>query len=549
MAFEIFGFEIGKKKKEVDSFVEKISDDGSLTLEGSGGTVTHGMSFDLSAKTEHELIHHYREMACMPEVDYAIDDILNEAIITDEKKPAVKIDLDTLDQPDRIKNKIRDEFDEILRLLDFQNTGYETFRKWYVDGRLYYHMVVDESRPKNGIQELRWIDPTTIKKVKKVKKEKKKNIELIKTDEEFFVYTPKHYMASWSPNQKSMMSTQAIKVHVDSVAYVTSGMLDKNKMMVLSNLHKAIKPFNQLKMIEDAVVIYRLSRAPERRVFYIDVGNLPKLKAEQYLKNIMTKYKNKMTYNASTGEVQDGKNHMSMLEDYWLPRREGGRGTEINTLPAGQNLGEIEDIKYFKAKLYKALNVPSSRLETEGNNFNIGRSAEISRDELKFSKFVTRLRTKFSNLFDEILRTQLILKKIITSDDWEVFKEYITYDFLRDSYFAELKNMEVLKDRLETLQTLDDQGGFAGKYFSKEWIQKNVLQMDEIEIKEVEDQLKKSDDPEYSYGQPTKDEDGNPLPINPDNGGDGGGSNFDGNDSGNNFDDEEEENEKIRKLL
>ena len=255
MAFEIFGFEIGKKKKEVDSFVEKISDDGSLTLEGSGGTVTHGMSFDLSAKTEHELIHHYREMACMPEVDYAIDDILNEAIITDEKKPAVKIDLDTLDQPDRIKNKIRDEFDEILRLLDFQNTGYETFRKWYVDGRLYYHMVVDESRPKNGIQELRWIDPTTIKKVKKVKKEKKKNIELIKTDEEFFVYTPKHYMASWSPNQKSMMSTQAIKVHVDSVAYVTSGMLDKNKMMVLSNLHKAIKPFNQLKMIEDAVVI------------------------------------------------------------------------------------------------------------------------------------------------------------------------------------------------------------------------------------------------------------------------------------------------------
>ena len=495
MAFEIFGFEIGKKKqKEADSFVIPESDDGSLTLEGSGGSVAYGLSFDAQAKNEHDLIHHYREMAVQPEVDYAIDDILNEAIVTDEHKPAVTIRLDTLDTTAGIKNKIRDEFDTVLKLLDFQNTGYETFRKWYVDGRLYYHMMIDESRGKNGVQELRWIDPTTIKKVKQIKKQKKKNVDMVKTDEEFFIYRPRMRVPGQATGKQAYMpvsSTAQIKVHKDAIVYVTSGVLDQSRALVLSNLHKAIKPLNQLRMIEDAVVIYRLSRAPERRVFYIDVGNLPKMKAEQYLKNIMTKYKNKLTYNATTGEVQDAKNHMSMLEDYWLPRREGGRGTEITTLPGGQSLGEIEDIQYFRRKLYKSLNVPISRLETEGNNFNLGRTAEITRDELKFSKFVSRLRTRFSTLFDEVLKTQLILKKVITVDDWDIFKEDITYDFLRDSHFAELKNSELMKDRLENLSQVDDAGEFLGKYFSKEWVRKNVLHMDEFDIKHMDKQIEK----------------------------------------------------------
>tara|TARA_Y100000590_G_scaffold102433_2_gene116400 strand:- start:4381 stop:5976 length:1596 start_codon:yes stop_codon:yes gene_type:complete len=494
MAFELFGFEIGKKKKkEADSFVIPESEDGSITLEGAGGSIAFGMTFDAEAKNEHDLINHYREMASQPEVDYAIDDILNEAIVTDESKPAVTIRLDNLDTTVGIKNKIRAEFENVLQLLDFQNSGYEIFRKWYVDGRLYYHMMVDETRGKNGIQELRWIDPTTIKKVKQLGKKKKKNIDIVKTDDEFFIYRPKMRMPGQVASAPYMpaSSTTQIKVHKDSIVYVTSGILNQSRSLVLSNLHKSIKPMNQLRMIEDAVVIYRLSRAPERRVFYIDVGNLPKMKAEQYLKNIMTKYKNKLTYNATTGEVQDSKNHMSMLEDYWLPRREGGRGTEITTLPGGQSLGEIEDIQYFRRKLYKSLNVPISRLETDGNNFNLGRTAEITRDELKFSKFVARLRTRFSTLFDEVLKTQLVLKKVITVDDWEDFKEDINYDFLRDSHFAELKDSELMKDRLENLQQIDDAGEYMGKYFSKEWVRKNVLRMDEFDIKNMDKQIEK----------------------------------------------------------
>jgi hypothetical protein len=489
MAINLFGFTIKRQDDDVDntpSFVPETNDDGAVDITGAGA---YGTYFDLegSVRSENELVTRYREMSLTPECELAIDDIINEAINTDEMEQSVSARLDKLKLSDGIKTKIRNEFSEVLRLLDFDNSGSDIFRRWYVDGRLYYHNVIDINNPNKGIQELRYIDPRTIKKVREIEEDgKNKEHHLVKKTKEYYVY-----------NEKGMSEAQSgIKVAPDSITYVTSGVLDAQRKMVLSHLHKAIKPLNQLRMVEDAVVIYRLSRAPERRIFYIDVGNLPKGKAEAYLRDTMQRYKNKLVYDANTGEIRDDKKHMSMLEDYWLPRREGGRGTEITTLPGGSNLGEMDDVIYFQKKLYKSLNVPSSRLESE-NAFTMGRASEITRDEVKFARFIAKLRKRFTHLFDDLLRKQLILKSIISPEDWDGMKENIFYDFLQDTYFAELKEAEIIRERLGLLNEIDQ---YSGKYFSKKWVQTNILQMHEDEQEamqsEIEDEIKNGELPD-----------------------------------------------------
>lgn len=481
MAINLFGFTIKRNAEDEDnqpSFVPETNEDGAVDISGAGA---YGTYFDLegSVRNENDLVTRYREMSLMPECELAIDDIINEAINTDDMQQSVNVRLDNLKVSDGIKSKIKTEFNEVLRLLDFDNSGSDIFRRWYVDGRLYYHNVIDVTNPKTGIKELRYIDPRTIKKVRELDEDKENQgqteARLVKKTKEYFVY-----------NEKGMSEAQSgIKIAPDSVTYVTSGVLDAQRKMVLSHLHKAIKPLNQLRMVEDAVVIYRLSRAPERRIFYIDVGNLPKGKAEAYLRDTMTRYKNKLVYDANTGEIRDDKKHMSMLEDYWLPRREGGRGTEISTLPGGSNLGEMDDVVYFQKKLYKSLNVPSSRLESE-NAFALGRSSEITRDEVKFARFISKLRKRFTHLFDDLLRKQLILKGVISPEDWDMMKENIFYDFLQDTYFAELKEAEIIRERLGLLNEIDQ---YAGKYYSKEWVQKNILQMHEDDIKKMQAEI------------------------------------------------------------
>jgi hypothetical protein len=489
MAINLFGFTIKRQDDDVDntpSFVPETNDDGAVDISGAGA---YGTYFDLegSVRSENELVTRYREMSLTPECELAIDDIINEAINTDEMEQSVSARLDKLKLSDGIKTKIRNEFSEVLRLLDFDNSGSDIFRRWYVDGRLYYHNVIDINNPNKGIQELRYIDPRTIKKVREIEEDgQNKEHHLVKKTKEYYVY-----------NEKGMSEAQSgIKVAPDSITYVTSGVLDAQRKMVLSHLHKAIKPLNQLRMVEDAVVIYRLSRAPERRIFYIDVGNLPKGKAEAYLRDTMQRYKNKLVYDANTGEIRDDKKHMSMLEDYWLPRREGGRGTEISTLPGGSNLGEMDDVIYFQKKLYKSLNVPSSRLESE-NAFTMGRASEITRDEVKFARFIAKLRKRFTHLFDDLLRKQLILKSIISPEDWDGMKENIFYDFLQDTYFAELKEAEIIRERLGLLNEIDQ---YSGKYFSKKWVQTNILQMHEDEQEamqsEIEDEIKSGELPD-----------------------------------------------------
>jgi hypothetical protein len=415
-----------------------------------------------------------------PECDSAIEDIINEGIVANEKDAAVAIELDRLMYPKKIKDRIREEFETVLELLNFDTKGHDIFRRWYVDGRLYYHKVIDQKNPRKGVQELRYIEPKKIRKVKEIKKGVKAgtSVELVTKVEEYFLYNDKGLKTG---------TTEGIKIAPDSITYVPSGVIDQNKGHVLSYLHKAIKPVNQLRMIEDALVIYRISRAPERRIFYIDVGNLPKQKAEQYLKDVMNRYRNKLVYDASTGEIRDDRNHMSMLEDFWLPRREGGRGTEITTLPGGSNLGEIDDIQYFKKKLFQSLNVPISRLEAEGG-FSLGRSTEITRDELKFTKFVQRLRKKFTPLFTDILKTQLILKGVLTLEDWKKIHQHIQFDFLQDGHFAELKRAELLNDRISTLGSIES---YIGTFFSKEWVQKNVLNLTDHEIENMQAQMNK----------------------------------------------------------
>jgi hypothetical protein len=451
-------------------------------------------------RTEFDLIKRYREMALHPECDSAIEDIVNEAIVSDTNDSPVQIDLDNLKASDGIKKKIREEFKYILELLDFDKKSHEIYRNWYVDGRLFYHKVVDLKNPEAGIQELRYIDAM---KMRYVRQAKKKDSDKYKISnrmvdnpmdydfpeiEEYFIYEPKMSYPTGTPAPGALGgSNSGIKMTKDSVTYCTSGLVDRNKGSTLSYLHKAIKSLNQLRMIEDSLVIYRLSRAPERRIFYIDVGNLPKVKAEQYLRDVMMRYRNKLVYDANTGEIRDDKKFMSMLEDFWLPRREGGRGTEITTLPGGQNLGEITDIEYFKKKLYNSLNVPPSRMDGEGG-FNLGRSSEILRDEVKFSKFVARLRKRFAAMFSDMLRTQLILKNIITPEDWRVMDEHIQYDFLYDNHFAELKDAELLNERLNMVQVAEP---YIGKYFSQDYVRRKILRQTDIEIIEQDAIIKK----------------------------------------------------------
>ena len=450
-------------------------------------------------RTEYDLIKRYREMALHPECDSAIEDIVNEAIVSDTNDSPVSIELSNLNASDGIKKKIREEFKYILELLDFNKKSHEIYRNWYIDGRLYYHKVIDLKNPHEGILELRYIDAMKMRYVRQQKQTEKdrlrNRLSNINNDdpmqyefpqiEEYFVYNPK--MTYPTTNPSSMGGTGGVKFTKDSVVYCTSGLVDRNKGSTLSYLHKAIKSLNQLRMIEDSLVIYRLSRAPERRIFYIDVGNLPKVKAEQYLRDVMMRYRNKLVYDASTGEIRDDKKFMSMLEDFWLPRREGGRGTEISTLPGGQNLGEITDIEYFKKKLYRSLNVPPSRMDGEGG-FNLGRSSEILRDEVKFSKFVARLRKRFSAMFSDILRTQLILKNIITPEDWNLMDEHIQYDFLYDNHFAELKDAELLAERLNMVQAAEP---YVGRYFSQDYVRRKVLRQTDEEIIEQDKLIKK----------------------------------------------------------
>lgn len=506
---QLFGFEISRKKKQEDqeenkTFALPQNDDGAVTIQ-SGAYYGTYVDLDGVVRNEIELITRYREMSMQPELETAIDEIVNEAIVNDDSDTGVEIDTDELKQPEKIKKAIREEFDVMLKLLNFGNMGHEIFRRWYVDGRLFYHIVLDENNPKKGIKELRYIDPRRIRKIREIQKSKdpRTGLELVKKVNEYYLYNERGIIGAHS--------NLGAKIAVDAIVNVNSGLMDSKRAMVLSYLHKAIKPLNQLRMIEDATVIYRLSRAPERRIFYIDVGNMPTIKAEQYLKDIMTKYRNKLVYDSNTGEIKDDRKHLSMLEDFWLPRREGGKGTEITTLPGGQNLGELEDVKYFEKKLYKALGVPITRLEAQQGGI-LGRSTEITRDELKFTKFVTRLRNKFATLFDDLLRVQLIVKGICTEEEWNEFKEDIWYDFKKDNNFTELKEAELLQNRIQTLQLVDP---YVGRYYSMEWVRKNVLMMDDEDIEEMKKQIEEEQATNAPDAALTSDMAGNPLPIQP----------------------------------
>lgn len=487
----LFGFSIEDNEKTPPSVVSPVppnNQDGSENYVSSG---FFGSYVDIEGvyRNESDLIRRYRTMALYPECDSAIEDIVNEAIVSDTNDSPVQIELSNLNASDNIKKKVREEFRYILELLDFDKKSHEIFRNWYIDGRLYYNKVIDQKNPQAGIQELRYIDASKIRYVRQIKKSGKDSLQSAQNQyqnsdqlaynfpeiEEYFIYTP-----SPGGGVGFNSSKKGVKMTRDSITYCTSGLVDRNKGLTLSWLHKAIKPINQLMMIEDSLVIYRLSRAPERRIFYIDVGNLPKIKAEQYLRDVMTRYRNKLVYDANTGEVRDDKKFMSMMEDFWLPRREGGRGTEITTLPGGQNLGEITDINYFQRKLYRALNVPETRIQGEGG-FSLGRSSEILRDEIKFSKFVGRMRKRFSSMFNDMLKTQLLLKNIVTPEDWEYMADHIQYDFVYDNHFAELKNAELTTERLNLAQLAEP---YVGKYYSQDYLRRNILRQTDEEIVE-----------------------------------------------------------------
>jgi hypothetical protein len=483
---ELFGFKIERSSKDSGgeaTFSTPTPDDGTIDVAG-GGFFGQVLDTDGRERTDLDLIRRYRDIAQQAECDTAIEDIINEGIVANQNDVAVEITLDRLPYPEKIKQKIRAEFHEVLRLLSFEQKGHDIFRRWYVDGRCFYHKIIDSKNPRKGITELRYIDPTKIKKVREVIKgvDKKTSIPMTEKIDEYYIYNEKGLASAGTSG-----TNQGLRISLDSITYCPSGLIDGNSGRVLSYLHKAIKPVNQLRMIEDALVIYRISRAPERRIFYIDVGNLPKVKAEQYLKDVMNRYRNKLVYDASTGEIRDDRNHMSMLEDFWLPRREGGRGTEITTLPGGSNLGEIDDIQYFQKKLYKSLNVPISRMDSDAG-FSLGRASEITRDELKFTKFVQRIRKKFVPLFTDILKSQLLLKGVIAPEDWPSIQEHLQYDFLQDGHFAELKDAELLNDRLSALDSIQ---GYIGTFFSKEYVLKKVLRMNDAEIADMNDQIKK----------------------------------------------------------
>jgi hypothetical protein len=477
----LFGYTIQKKKDEApkQSFVPPTDDDGASSVNASGFFGTY-IDIDVIAKTENDLISRYRDASNYPDCDSAIEDIVNEAVAAQDDEVVVKLDLEKVELSKSVKNLIEEEFDNILKLLDFNSKAHDIFKRWYIDGRIYYHKIVNTSSPKQGIQELRYIDPRKIKKMRKINKQKdqKTGVEFITIIEEFFIYNEKGLIATVP---STATSAQGIKIAPDSITYCTSGLLDLDRNMVLSHLNKAIKVVNQLRMVEDSLVIYRMTRAPERRIFYIDVGNLPKAKAEQYVKSIMNQYRNKVTYDASTGEIRDEKKTMSMLEDFWMPRREGGKGTEITTLDGGQNLGEINDINYFQNKLYQALNVPLSRMKPE-TGMNFGRQAEITRDELKFNKFISRLRRKFAELFDDLLKTQLVLKGVMSAEEWDKIKEDIYYEFTQDSYTTEAKESEILRNRLDLLNTIVPH---VGTYFSREYVYDKILHMTEDDVEDM----------------------------------------------------------------
>jgi hypothetical protein len=496
--FSLFGFTIARdvsdQDKEVQqSFSPPSNDDGALTITSAAYYGTY-VDLDGTAKNDVELISRYREMAMQPEIESAIDDIVGEAIVQDDDGTSIKLVLDNLEQPTKIKNAIKAEFDTIVKLLNYKSMSQDIFRRYYVDGRLFYHIIIDQENPAAGIKELRYIDPRKLRKIREIKKQKdeRTGVDVMNVVNEYYIYNDKVTTGS-SQN----FGPIGVRITADSIVSVVSGLMDSRRAVVLSYLHKAIKPLNQLRMIEDATVIYRISRAPERRIFYIDVGNLPKLKAEQYLRDIMVKYKNKLVYDSNTGEVRDDRKHLSMLEDFWLPRREGGKGTEIATLPGGQNLGELEDVKYFEKKLYKSLNVPISRLNPETSGFSLGRTGEITRDELKFSKFVDRLRNKFTDLFDQALKTQCVLKGVCTAEEWADFKQNIHYDFIRDNNFAELKEAELITNRLQLLSAVD---AYTGRYFSQSWIQRNVLRLTDDEIGEMQKEM--DEEKEAGFGLP-----------------------------------------------
>ena len=480
----LFGFEIKKRVdpvKEAETnktFAQPDNDDGAVTVQSGSYYGVH-VDMDGIIRNEIELITRYREMSMQPEISEAIDDIVNEAVVTENNGKSVELNVDELKQPEAVRKKITAEFDNILKMLGFGANGHDTFKRWYVDGRLFYHVVIDESNPQKGIQEIRYIDPRRIRKIREIqrKKDPATSVDIIVRTNEYYLYNERGIIGAHS--------NMGTKIAVDSIVNVNSGQMESRRAMVLSYLHKAIKPLNQVRMVEDATVIYRLSRAPERRIFYVDVGNMPTIKADQYLRDIMTKYRNKLVYDSSTGEIRDDRKHMSMLEDFWLPRREGSRGTEITTLPGGQNLGEMEDVKYFEKKLYKALGVPISRLEPN-QGFSLGRTTEIQRDELKFAKFISRLRSKFSTLFDDLLRVQLVLKRICTEEEWNEFKENVWYDFLKDNNFDEMKESELLTNRVQILQQIEP---FVGRYYSKEWIRRNLLKHSDEDIEEIDAQM------------------------------------------------------------
>jgi hypothetical protein len=518
---KLFGFSIEETENKSDGIISPVPKNNEDGVDNYIASGFYGQYVDIEGayRSEHELIKRYREMALHPECDGAIEDVVNEAIVSDLYDSPVEVELSNLNASETIKKKIREEFRYLKEIMDFDKKSHEIFRNWYIDGRLYYLKVIDQKNPQEGIKDLRYIDPMKIKYIRQEKKSNDRNLGNLripgnKGDEatpnpqfdEYYIYTMK-------PNYPTGMIAQAgkgsTKIAKDSITYCTSGLVDRNKNRVLSYLHKAIKALNQLRMIEDSLVIYRLSRAPERRIFYIDVGNLPKVKAEQYLKEVMSRYRNKLVYNAQTGEVRDDRKFMSMMEDFWLPRREGGRGTEITTLPGGQNLGELTDIEYFQKKLYRALGIPESRIAAEGG-FNLGRSSEILRDELKFAKFVGRLRKRFANMFNDMLKTQLILKNIVTPEDWEKMEDHIQYDFLYDNQFAELKETEMIQGRLGNLAQIEP---YIGKYYSTEFVRKRVLRQTDQEIEEIdmqiEDEIQKGIIPNPAETDPIT---GEPLP-------------------------------------
>ena len=506
MAIKLFGFTLGNKdvvqveKPEQPSFTPPNQEDGAVVITQNAHYGTY-VDLEGSVRNELELITRYREMANHPECDMAINEIVNESITHDDDGTVVDLVMDNLKQPDSIKKKIQEEFDTVLKMLNFSNLADDIYKRWYIDGRIYFQIVLDEKKPKDGIQELRYIDPRKIRKIREIKKgrDPKTGAEIIQSIAEYYMYNDRGTITQ----SYTAGVSQGLRIAPESIVNVNSGLMDAKNTFVISYLHKAIKPLNQLRMIEDAVVIYRLSRAPERRIFYIDVGNLPKGKAEQYMRDVMTKYRNKMVYDANTGELRDDRKHMSMLEDFWLPRREGGKGTEITTLPAGQNLGQIEDVQYFQKKLLQSLSVPYSRLDQQGGGgiAGIGRTTELTRDELRFNKFINRLRNKFSQLFDHALRVQLSLKGVCTEEEWDKFREDIYYDYKKDNNFVELKEADLLQQRISILNLVEP---YVGKYYSQEWVKKNVLQLTDEEIEEMQKQIDAEPQPEQTglNGQP-----------------------------------------------